>query len=213
MGMKFANNATTTLASGINSSVTSLTVATGTGSLFPTLGAGDYFYCTLSNLVGGIEIIKVTARSTDTFTMSRGQDNTTATSWNAGDKVELRLVAATLNDFPKDDEVNTFTARQTFNVGAVSGPWTTAGRPSSPTNGLSGYNSDLGKVETWNGTGWVSSGGATGGGSDDVFYENSTTVTANYTITSGKNAMSTGPITINSGATVTIPSGSVWIVL
>lgn len=213
MGMKFANNATTTLASGINSSVTSLTVATGTGSLFPTLGAGDYFYCTLSNAVGGIEIVKVTARSTDTFTIVRGQDNTTATSWNSGDKVELRLVAASLNDFPKDDETNTFTQRQTFNVGNVSGPWTTAGRPSSPTNGLTGYNSDLGKVETWNGTGWISSGGATGGGADDVFYENSTTVTANYTITSGKNAMSTGPITINSGATVTIPSGSVWIVL
>lgn len=213
MGMKFANNATTTLASGINSSVTSLTVATGTGSLFPTLGAGDYFYCTLSNVVGGIEIVKVTARSTDTFTIVRGQDNTTATSWNSGDKVELRLVAASLNDFPKDDEANTFTARQTHSVGTVEGPWTTATRPSSPVTGLVGFNTDLGKTETYNGSAWVSSGGATGGGADDVFYENSQTVTANYTITSGKNAMSTGPITVNSGVTVTVPSGSVWIVL
>jgi hypothetical protein len=119
MGMKFANNATTTLASGINSSVTSLTVATGTGSLFPTLSAGDYFYCTLSNLVGGIEIVKVTARSTDTFTIVRGQDNSTATSWSAGDKVELRLVAASLNDLPKLDETNTFSARQTDSVDAL----------------------------------------------------------------------------------------------
>lgn len=213
MGMKFANNATTTLASGINSSVTSLTVATGTGALFPTLGAGDYFYCTLANTSGTVEIIKVTARSTDTFTIVRGQDNTTATSWLTGDKVELRLVKATLNDLPKMDEANTFTLLQTMSVGNVSGPWTTAGRPASPTTGQTGYNSSLGKNETWNGTGWVSSGGATGGGSDDVFYENSVTVSTNYTLSTNKNAMSTGPITINSGVTVTIPSGQRWVVL
>lgn len=213
MGMKFANNATTTLASGINSSVTSLTVATGTGALFPTLSAGDYFYCTLANTSGTIEIIKVTARSTDTFTITRGQDNTTATSWLTGDKVELRLVKATLNDLPKMDEANTFTLLQTMSVGNVSGPWTTAGRPASPTTGQTGYNSSLGKNETWNGTGWVSSGGATGGGSDDVFYENSVTVNNNYTLSTNKNAMSVGPITIASGKAVTIPSGQRWVVL
>lgn len=57
------------------------------------------------------------------------------------------------------------------------------------------------------------SGGARGGGTDDVFYENSQTVTANYTITSSKNAISAGPVTINSGVTVTIPSGSYWSVV
>lgn len=46
-----------------------------------------------------------------------------------------------------------------------------------------------------------------------VFYENPTTITANYTITTGSNAMAAGPITINSGVSVTIPSGSVWTVL
>ena len=51
------------------------------------------------------------------------------------------------------------------------------------------------------------SAGATGGGSDEVFYENDQTVTTNYTITNGKNAMSAGPITINSGVTVTVGSG------
>jgi len=50
-------------------------------------------------------------------------------------------------------------------------------------------------------------GGATGGGSDEVFYENDQTVTTNYTITNGKNAMAAGPITINSGVTVTVGSG------
>jgi hypothetical protein len=52
-----------------------------------------------------------------------------------------------------------------------------------------------------------------GGGSDEVFFENDQTVTASYTITSGKNAMSTGPIDIASGVDVTIPSGSVWVIL
>ena len=56
-------------------------------------------------------------------------------------------------------------------------------------------------------------GGATGGGSDEIFFENGQTVTTNYTITNGKNAMSAGPIAINSGVTVTVGSGEVWIVL
>lgn len=56
-------------------------------------------------------------------------------------------------------------------------------------------------------------GGATGGGEDEIFYENGQTVTANYTITSGKNALSTGPIEIASGVEVEIPAGSVWVIL
>ena len=221
MGMKFTNNAASTLASGINASVTSLTVASSGGALFPTLTASDYFYCTLTNTVGTIEIVKVTARSSDTFTIVRAQDGTTAGSWSLGDKVELRLVAASLNDFPKLTETNTFSAANTFSaratlsVGSVGGPWTTATRPASPTAGLSGFNSDIGKIEVYNATTstWVSSGGATGGGTDDVFYENSQTVTSNYTISTNKNAMSTGPITINSSITVTVPSGSNRVVL
>tara|TARA_R100000734_G_scaffold680_8_gene864 strand:+ start:2526 stop:2843 length:318 start_codon:yes stop_codon:yes gene_type:complete len=47
----------------------------------------------------------------------------------------------------------------------------------------------------------------TGGGSDAVFYENDQAVTTDYTITNGKNAMAAGPITINSGVTVTVGSG------
>ena len=116
MAMKFTNNATSTLATGINNSVTSLSVASGQGALFPTLGGSDYFYCTLANTAGTVEIVKVTARSTDTFTIVRGQDNTTAATWLSGDRVELRLVAASLNDIPKLDEANTFTTAPTFST-------------------------------------------------------------------------------------------------
>jgi len=59
----------------------------------------------------------------------------------------------------------------------------------------------------------ASAAGATGGGSDEVFYENGQTVTADYTITNGKNAMSAGPITINSGITVTVGSGETYTVV
>lgn len=55
--------------------------------------------------------------------------------------------------------------------------------------------------------------GASGGGVDAVFYENSQTVTTDYTITSGKSASSTGPVTVNPGITVTLPSGSRWVIL
>ena len=58
-----------------------------------------------------------------------------------------------------------------------------------------------------------SGGGATGGGSNKIFFENDQTVTNNYTITSGKNAMTAGPVTINSGITVTVPSDSTWTVV
>ena len=55
--------------------------------------------------------------------------------------------------------------------------------------------------------------GATGGGNDDIFYENGQNVTTNYTITNGKNAMSAGPITIDSGVTVTVGAGETWTVV
>jgi len=56
-------------------------------------------------------------------------------------------------------------------------------------------------------------GGATGAGSDQVFVENGVTVTANYTLSTNKNAMSVGPITINSGISVTVPTGQRWVIL
>jgi hypothetical protein len=113
--IQFTNNASTTLASSILVGATSLTVASATGSLFPTLSGSQFFYCTLTNTAGTlIEIVKVTARVTDTFTIVRAQDGTTALAWAAGDKVELRLTAAGLQNFPQLDSTNTFSQTQTF---------------------------------------------------------------------------------------------------
>lgn len=59
----------------------------------------------------------------------------------------------------------------------------------------------------------LSGSGATGGGANQVFYENDQNVTANYTIPATKNAMSAGPITIDSGVTVTVSSGATWTIV
>ena len=61
---------------------------------------------------------------------------------------------------------------------------------------------------------WAAAGaGAQGAGSDNIFWENDQTVTQSYTITNGQNAGSFGPITIQSGVTVTVGAGETWTVV
>jgi len=91
---------------------------------------------------------------------------------------------------------------------------TTAERPASPANGQIRYNTTTAQFEGYQGGAWGQlGGGATGAGGDEVFVENSRVVTTNYTIPVGKSAESVGPITINSGITVTVSSGERWVVL
>jgi hypothetical protein len=59
----------------------------------------------------------------------------------------------------------------------------------------------------------LAAAGATGGGTDQIFYENGQTITTSYSISASKNAVTAGPVTINTGITVTIPSGSTWVVV
>lgn len=76
------------------------------------------------------------------------------------------------------------------------------------------YNTTLATFEGYNNSVWGQiGGGATGAGGNAVFVENDQTVTANYTLTTNKNAMSAGPITINNGITVTIPTGATWSIV
>lgn len=159
MSVKVTNNGFSTLASAINNSVTTIALATGEGARFPTLSTDDYFYGTLIDTSNNLEIVKVTARSNDSLTVVRAQDNTSARAFSTGDRFELRPVAKLFEDI----------------------------------------------AET--------GGGATGGGTDKVFNENSRTVTTSYSITAGKSAVCVGPLTINTGVTVTIPSGERLVIL
>ena len=90
---------------------------------------------------------------------------------------------------------------------------TTAQRPTG-TTGQVRFNSTLGGFEGYSGSAWGSlGGGATGGGSDKVFVETDQTITTSYTLGTGKNAVTAGPVTVGSGAVVTIPSGAAWVIV
>jgi hypothetical protein len=90
---------------------------------------------------------------------------------------------------------------------------TTAERPVSPANGQIRYNTTTAQFEGYQGGAWGQLGGGATGGGTNVFVENGVTVSTSYTLTTNKNASSVGPITINAGATVTVPSGQRWVVL
>ena len=127
--MLFANNCNTTLNGGITAIATSMVVASATG--FPVPTGSQYFYCTLADAATQttIEIVKVTAVSGTTFTIVRGQDGTTGTIFASGAVVSLRLVRASLNDFPKLDETNTFTGSLYIGNATPKSPWVTGTVP------------------------------------------------------------------------------------
>jgi len=112
------------------------------------------------------------------------------------------------------DDIDVIIAGITGATGSAKLPsGTTAQRDGSPSAGYLRFNSTDGGFEGYDGTSWGSvGGGATGGGSDAVFVENGQTVTTSYTIPSGSNAHSVGPIAINSGVVVTVSSGSNWVI-
>ena len=95
---------------------------------------------------------------------------------------------------------------------------TTAERPGSPAAGMFRYNTTLsqfeGYTDAWGEIGG-GGGGATGGdsGANAVFWENQQNVTHDYSLTAARNAGSFGPITIDSGKTVTIPANSQWTIV
>ena len=98
MAVKFANNVSTTLSSAINATQTPISVADASG--LPTLSSGDYVYLTIDTDTASptLEVVKVTAISSNSLTVVRGQDGTTASSFSSGTKVELRVTAAALDD-------------------------------------------------------------------------------------------------------------------
>jgi hypothetical protein len=176
---------------------------------------------TVKNTTGGTFAVPagVTAQ-----VFSTGTGVVSANDYYAGTGVFTSL-NVTGNTILGDASSDTITSNAgTFNVpnnlvfngtGAIAVPvGTTAQLPGTPATGMIRYNTDYDTFEGYSGTAWGSiGGGATGGGGDQVFVENSTIVTTSYTFPTGKNAMSVGPITINGGVAVTVPSGQRWVVL
>ena len=105
--------------------------------------------------------------------------------------------------------INNYTSALRLPVG------TTAQRPGSPAAGDIRFNSTTTEAEIYNGsifTAVAGGAGATGGGNDQWVFENDQNVTQNYEITTNKHAHSVSP-TINSGVTITVPSGSILVIL
>jgi hypothetical protein len=106
---------------------------------------------------------------------------------------------------------------ETASTGSAEIPvGTTAQRDGSPATGMFRFNSTTTGFEGYDGSAWGAiggGGGATGAGGDEVFQENERVVTTNYTLSTNKSAMCVGPLTINTGVTVTIPSGERLVIL
>ena len=143
--------------------------------------------------------IGVTSPSTGNFT-TLGTTGEVTLGNAVGDQVIFNAGTATVP--------NNLVFSGTGTITTPSG--TTAQRPGSPGEGMLRYNSELDEFEGYAASAWGSiGGGASAGG---AVYENKQIITANYTMTSGTNGHSVGPITVNSGVVVTIPSGSAWLV-
>ena len=166
------------------------------------LTGGDLYYNTTAN------IMKVYTGSAWVAAYVPG-DAANITSSATGDIVATNVQSAIA-------ELDTEKVPKTSATGSAKLPsGTTAQRDGSPAVGMFRHNSTLNQFEGYNNGAWGAIGGgagATGGGTDEVFFESDTNVTTNYTITSGKNAHTVSPV-INSGVTVTVPSGSLFVIL
>lgn len=142
MGYVVKNNAYATLAGALAAGDTAISVQTGKGALF-AVTAPDYTYATLEDASGNNEVVKITARAGDVLTVVRGQDGTTARTWNVGDIIECRPCAAAFADKMDLDMANypgplpldkggtgaadAATARANLGISAANTPFTPAG--------------------------------------------------------------------------------------
>ena len=186
---------------------TGTTTSTGTGSVVlstspslttPTLGAATATSVTGPTIYGGTG-----ASSSLTLQSTSGVGTTDSIAMkvgNAGAVTALSIATTGIVSFPT--------------TGAIVLPvGTTAQQPTAAT-GMIRFNSTNVTFEGYNGTAWGSiGGGATGGGTDQIFWNNQQTVTTDYTIPTGYNSGSFGPITVQSGVTVTIPATSTWSIV
>lgn len=92
----FSNNASSLLASGILATDTTCTVSAGSGVLFPAVAAGQIAVGTLEDTSGNIEVVHITSKTGDAFTMLRAQEGTTAAAFASGSRFELRVTAGVL---------------------------------------------------------------------------------------------------------------------
>ena len=166
------------------------TGTTSQRSALPTYGM--FRYNSTTNQFEGYNSVVGTAISTILFTTTTAT-LTTATSHGLSTGAVVTISGASPSAYNGTFSI-TVTGSTTFTYTMLSNPGANASPVGSYTTGY-----------------WGQVGG--GAQAQGVVYENGQIIAANYTMTTGNNGESVGPITVNSGVTVTIPSGSRWVIL
>jgi len=170
----------------------------------------------IENSIAGFQTFSVT--STDWTLSTTTPGDTAAASTNAaryailittGTPATTRYIYAPQQSKTYVVINNCTDASSVFIRGGTSSSYTTGVEIEAGSSALVAWDSSVSDFIKVAGGG----GGAAGGGSDQIFFENDQTVTVNYTIPTGKNAGTFGPVSINGGITVTVPTGSVWTVV
>jgi hypothetical protein len=195
-------------------------VTIGNGQIAFVYGDGTEYYNVISSSAGNFAVagnltVSGTTTSIGAISSSAGVSGTTGT-FSGGVSGTTGTFSGAVSGAAISGTTAAFSADGTFSgTGQVKLPaGTTAQRSGSPISGMIRYNSSNNNFEGYANGAWGSiGGGATGGGGDQIFVQNGQTVTASYTIPTSFNASTVGPVSINSGITVTIPSGSRWVVL
>jgi hypothetical protein len=186
-----------------NMSIGATTASTGTFSTLTTASAAI-----TGGSINGTTIGATTA-STGTFTTL-----TSSSAAITGGTINGTSVGATTASTGAFTNFTVSGTASFTSTGAVKVPVGTTAQQPSPTTGMIRYNSSNGQFEGYYASTWGQiGGGATGGGGNQVFVLNDQTVTVDYTIPTGKNASSAGPITIDTGITVTVPTDSTWVIV
>ncbi len=141
MPLQLSNNAESILASALTDSATTLSVNAGEGARFPALAAGDWFPLHLLDVSDptAYEIVRCTARSGDDFTIVRAQEGTTNIAFDAGDRVELRLTVAALDEFARSGLAD-LTVLRGLNFAVAGG---NANAMTASIDGISTYSDNL----------------------------------------------------------------------
>jgi hypothetical protein len=208
----------TQLTTVLNGTTAALTIECADLSNYPTGAAGPFYVVVDRNQVTEEKIL-CSSRSGNTLTVfsdglttGRGADGTVVVTHAVNAQVEHVFTATDADE--ANAHVNTVPLHIQSNQKAVNIA-TSATRPSPPATNQIILQTDTSTMFAYIGGVWreITSGGATGGGSNKVFFENDLTISEDYTLTTSTNAGTFGPVSIDSGVTVTVPSGQVWTVV
>jgi hypothetical protein len=178
----------------------------GTGTAPAYTSTPSVTSVTSASLYGGTAAASTLTLQSTTASSGTFTDSIVLKVNNAGSVTAMTAVAS---------GIVYFGTTTTPTTGAIALPTGTTGQqPGTALTGMLRFNTTKTSFEGYNGTSWASvGGGATGGGTDQIFYLNGQTVTTDYSIPSGQNAGTFGPVTVNGGVTVTVPSGSTWSIV